>query len=119
MKDKRVKARTPIKTNLNKEINDYLQSYKINSLEDLNMIVKSIEPDEKDVPVLLKQYMKLGGKLISFNRDPDFNDALDGLIVVDLAQVPLKTLQLYMGAEAYKYLDYHFYQINKMLSVPA
>jgi putative hemolysin len=119
IKNKRVRARIPIKTELDNEINNYLHTYNINNLEDLNLIIKSIEPDEKDVPVLLKQYMKLGGKLISFNQDPEFNDALDGLIVVDLAQVPLKTLQLYMGNHAYQYLDYHFYHINKSLSVPA
>ncbi|WP_423247625.1 hypothetical protein [Vibrio vulnificus] len=41
-----------------------------------------------------------------FNVDPAFNHALDGLIVVNLKQVPLKTLAKYMGKEAaQRYLE--------------
>jgi len=55
--------------------------------------------------VLLRQYLGLNGKLVSFNVDPAFNDALDGLIVVDLHDVPMKTLGRYMGVkEAEEYL---------------
>ncbi|KDM90764.1 lysophospholipid acyltransferase family protein [Photobacterium galatheae] len=62
----------------------------------------------KSVPVLLRQYLGLNGKLVCFNVDPDFNDALDGLIVVDLTRVPEKTLAKYMDPEkASAYLAYH------------
>tara|TARA_Y100001956_G_scaffold3785_1_gene3583 strand:+ start:1963 stop:3450 length:1488 start_codon:yes stop_codon:yes gene_type:complete len=64
--------------------------------------------DGKGVPVLLRQYLALSGKLIAFNVDPKFNNALDGLIVVDLRQVQPKTLSRYMGMnQAQQYLDYH------------
>lgn len=60
------------------------------------------------VPVLLRQYLGLNGKLVCFNVDPAFNDALDGLIVVDLRNVSAKTLGRYMGKEqAEDYLAYH------------
>lgn len=59
----------------------------------------------KGLPILLRQYLKMNGKLVCFNVDPDFNDTLDGLIVVNLQEVPLKTLGKYMGrAEAEEYL---------------
>ncbi|MDO6708846.1 lysophospholipid acyltransferase family protein [Photobacterium sp. 1_MG-2023] len=63
---------------------------------------------QASVPILLKQYLNLNGKLISFNLDKDFNDALDGLIVVHLPQVPQRTLAKYMGKpEAAQYLHKH------------
>ncbi|MCY9852951.1 lysophospholipid acyltransferase family protein [Vibrio mediterranei] len=62
----------------------------------------------KSVPVLLRQYLNLNGKLVCFNVDPNFNDALDGLIVVDLTSVPHKSLARYMGSEhAKQYLNKH------------
>ena len=56
----------------------------IADLEALSQLLAQVEPDEKGVPVLLRQYLKLGGRLLGFNVDADFNNALDGLIVVDL-----------------------------------
>lgn len=79
----------------------------LGDLQLLSRVVARIDPG-KGIPVLLRQYLALNGKLISFNVDPDFNNALDGLIVVDLRQVDSKTLARYMGLEqAEHYLNYH------------
>lgn len=51
----------------------------------------------KGVPVLIRQYLKMNGKLVCFNVDPAFHNALDGLIVVNLKDVPLAILGKYMG----------------------
>lgn len=73
----------------------------------LSRVIARID-EGKSVPVLLRQYLALNGKLVSFNVDPDFHNALDGLIMVDLKQVPVKTLARYMGTEhAQQYLKYH------------
>ena len=54
------------------------------------------------------QYLKLGGKLLGFNVDPDFGKALDGLIVVDLTQTDPKLLARYMGKDASRrFLAHH------------
>ncbi len=82
----------------------------LTALADLQLLSRVIAriDEGKGVPVLLRQYLGLNGKLVSFNVDPDFNNALDGLIMVDLKQVPVKTLARYMGAEhAQRYLEYH------------
>lgn len=68
-------------------------------IEEVSDFVADIEPDAKGVPVLLRQYLKLGGKLLAFNLDPNFNNALDGLIFVDLAQTEKRTLERYMGKD--------------------
>lgn len=66
----------------------------------ISELVASIEPDNKGVPILLKQYLKLGGKILGFNVDGSFNDALDGLIMLDLRQTDPKVLARYMGRDA-------------------
>ncbi|MGC7890560.1 lysophospholipid acyltransferase family protein [Vibrio anguillarum] len=82
----------------------------LSALADLQLLSKVIArlDEGKSVPVLLRQYLGLNGKLVSFNVDPDFNDSLDGLIVVDLRNVPVRSLSRYMGTkEAYEYLTHH------------
>jgi putative hemolysin len=82
----------------------------LTALGDLQLLARVVARIDqgKSIPVLLRQYLALNGKLISFNVDPEFNNALDGLIVVDLKQVELRTLARYMGAgEASTYLAYH------------
>ena len=70
-------------------------------LEDLSDCVADLEPTRTGIPVLLRQYLKLGGKLLGFNVDPEFSDALDGLIVVDLTKTEPRLLERYLGkAEA-------------------
>ncbi len=69
-------------------------------LEAVGELVASLEPDRKGVPVLLRQYLKMGGQLLAFNVDPAFNDALDGLIMMDLRRADPRVLARYMGREA-------------------
>lgn len=74
-------------------------------VEDLSDIVSDLEPTRIGIPVLLRQYLRLGGKLIGFNIDPEFSDALDGLIVVDLTKTEPRLLQRYLGkTEASEFL---------------
>jgi len=58
--------------------------------------------NQDGVPVLLRQYLRLGGRALGFNVDRSFSEALDGLILVDLRETPAKLLSRYMGAEAYE-----------------
>jgi len=80
----------------------------LNDIDQVAGYVSEIEPDGKDIPVLLRQYLKLSGKLLAFNVDPDFSSVVDGLIMVDLSQSSPKTLRRYMGNEvAEAYFKYH------------
>jgi hypothetical protein len=51
--------------------------------------------------VLLKQYLKMGAKMLAFNLDPDFSDVVDGLIVVDLTRTVPRVLERYMSKDGY------------------
>jgi putative hemolysin len=69
--------------------------------DEVSSLVADVEPDQKGLPVLVRQYLKLGAKFLSFNVDPQFSDSLDGLIVVDLAKTEPRVLERYMGKEGY------------------
>jgi hypothetical protein len=71
-------------------------------------LVADIELDRKDVPVLLRQYLNLGGQLLAFSIDRSFGRVMDGLIVVDLLGADRRTLLRYMGPEGLRALEtYH------------
>ncbi|MBC7448214.1 MAG: GNAT family N-acetyltransferase [Hymenobacteraceae bacterium] len=65
-----------------------------NALDTLDRLVAAIEPGGLGVPVLLRQYLRQNGRLIGFNRDPAFSNALDGLLVLDARQLPARTHEL-------------------------
>jgi putative hemolysin len=71
----------------------------IRDVEQLGALVAELEADGKGIPILLKQYLKLGAELLGFNVDPDFGDALDGLVLTDLANTSPRLLRKYMGVE--------------------
>ncbi len=74
---------------------------------DLNDLVAEVERG-RGVPVLLRQYLKLGGRIAAFNVDADFGGCLDGLICVDLVRTDERTLARFMGAEnARRFLARH------------
>lgn len=62
-------------------------------LKKLDRIIADIEPEGNAVPVLLKKYLQLNARIIGFNSDPKFNDALDGFVVLDLSRVPERTIE--------------------------
>src|SRR5262249_19537883 len=77
-------------------------------IDDLSLSIADLEHDEKGVPVLLRHYLKAGGKLLAFNLDPRFSDVLDALILADLRSAPFHLLERCMGREgAYHFLNSH------------
>ena len=106
-KEDKLKSKMPAKIKINKELKDYCRKYSVENPQDISLLIKDIEEDGKDVPVLVKQYMKLGGRFLSFCVDKEFNSTLDGLIVVDLPGAPEKNLKMYMGDNTPGYLEYH------------
>ena len=81
----------------------------IDNIDLVSKLVQEIESDtKKGIPILLKQYLKLGGRLLAFNVDPDFSSVVDGLISVDLRRCDPRTLARYMGeSESSSFLAAH------------
>ena len=65
-----------------------------NDLVQLDKFISSIEPNYLKIPVLLKQYIRQNAKIIAFNVDPLFNNCLDGLMILDLNDVPEDTFEM-------------------------
>ncbi|MBX2893907.1 MAG: lysophospholipid acyltransferase family protein [Cyclobacteriaceae bacterium] len=63
-----------------------------NDIKKLDKIIDDIEPAIKSAPVLLKKYIHQNARIIGFNIDPDFNLALDGFMILDIAKLPQETI---------------------------
>ena len=88
--------------------------------EELSGSISEFELDGKGIPILLKQYLKMGGEVLAFNVDGRFSDTLDGLIVVDLRNSDRKGLQRYLGSEgSARFLAYHRELETQYLAEPA
>ena len=75
----------------------------MNHVSALNKLVGRCDP-EKTLPTLLRHYLALNGRFVCFSVNRVFNDSLDGLILVDLRQMPARHLKRYMGKEYYENL---------------
>jgi putative hemolysin len=80
----------------------------VQDIDQVDDLVRELEAGRRGVPVLLRQYLRLGARLLGFNVDDKFSNVIDGLCYVDLAAVDQRILEHYMGAEeAARYLASH------------
>ncbi|PHQ57595.1 MAG: glycerol acyltransferase [Lutibacter sp.] len=56
-------------------------------------IIDEIEPGALRMPVLIKKYVKQNARLVAFNVDPKFNNAVDGLMYIRVADIPESTVK--------------------------
>ncbi|NQY27885.1 MAG: lysophospholipid acyltransferase family protein [Flavobacteriaceae bacterium] len=61
-------------------------------LNKFDRVIDELEPGLR-IPVLLKKYIKQNAKVIAFNVDPLFNDAVDGLMYIKIADIPESTMR--------------------------
>lgn len=66
---------------------------------EVSALVSELEPDGRGLPVLVKQYLRLGARVLGCSVDPGFGDVVDGLVVVDLATVERRVLERTIGKE--------------------
>ena len=79
----------------------------LNNMNDIDELIADIEEHCPHAPVLIRQYIRLNGKFLAFNVDPDFNNSLDALILTDLREKSTTTSR-YMGKDKYQsFLKYH------------
>jgi len=103
-----VKARKPLRGNP-------VQNWELRALcsllpgvDDLSDPIADLEPDGKGIPILVRQYVKLGGKMLAFSVDPKFGNTLDGFVMLDLRNTPPEALARYMGKDrAGRFLAWH------------
>lgn len=62
-------------------------------LNKFDKIIDEIEPGNLRLPVLIKKYIKQNARVIAFNVDPLFNNAVDGLMYIRIADLPESTVK--------------------------
>ncbi|WP_338731978.1 lysophospholipid acyltransferase family protein [Mangrovimonas cancribranchiae] len=79
------------------KLNDADKEFVFDEIEaDLNKfdkIIDEVEPGALRLPVLLKKYIKQNAKLVAFNVDPLFNNSVDGLMYIKIADLPESTVK--------------------------
>ncbi len=94
-----IEPRRPFRPGLLRRWDCRGMSHALRDLDELSQPITDVEADGKGLPILLRQYAKIGGKLLGFNVDRKFSNVLDGLVVVDLRQTESAVLERYMGRE--------------------
>jgi putative hemolysin len=62
-------------------------------LNKFDRVIDELEPGNLRMPVLIKKYIKQNAKLVAFNVDPKFNNAIDGLIFLKISDIPESTVR--------------------------
>ncbi|MGW1454595.1 GNAT family N-acyltransferase [Salegentibacter agarivorans] len=80
-------------------------------LNKFDKIIDEIEPENMRLPVLIKKYIKQNAKVVAFNVDPLFNNAVDGLMYIKIEDLPESTVKPVME-EFQKELEEKFNSIH-------
>lgn len=72
---------------------DFVFSETEADLNKFDKIIDEIEPGNLRLPVLIKKYIKQNARVIAFNVDPLFNNAVDGLMYIRIADLPESTVK--------------------------
>ena len=62
-------------------------------MQKFDKVIDEIEPGALRIPVLIKKYVKQNARLVAFNVDPKFNNAVDGLMYIRVADLPESTVK--------------------------
>jgi putative hemolysin len=90
-------SRTPFVPELAKDMAKFVAG---SSTDDVSTAIADIQKNGKGMPVLIKEYLKMGGRTLAFNVDHSFSDCVDALIMVDLRRTEPKLLEKYIGTGA-------------------
>lgn len=72
---------------------DFIFDEAESDLNKFDKIIDELEPSSLRLPVLIKKYIKQNAKVVAFNVDPLFNNAVDGLMYIRIADIPESTMK--------------------------
>jgi len=93
-----VSARVPYQPSEADALERLAQGAGLHDTDALARMVADIE-EGRGIPVLVRQYLRLGSEVLGFNVDPDFSDVVDALMLLDLDRVEDHRLAWFMGRE--------------------
>ncbi|WP_224484003.1 GNAT family N-acyltransferase [Robertkochia aurantiaca] len=62
-------------------------------LNKFDRMIDEVEPGNLRLPVLIKKYIKQNARVVAFNVDPLFNNSVDGLMYIKIADLPESTVK--------------------------
>lgn len=72
---------------------DFIFDEAESDLNKFDKIIDELEPGNLRLPVLIKKYIKQNARVVAFNVDPLFNNAVDGLMYIRIADIPESTMK--------------------------
>ncbi len=81
------------KVKLNDGDKDFVFDATKADMQKFDKIIDEIEPGALRIPVLIKKYVKQNARLVAFNVDPKFNNAVDGLMYIKVSDIPDSTVK--------------------------
>lgn len=88
-----IHAKKEFKVKLKDADKDFVFNEAEADLNKFDKIIDEIEPGILRLPVLIKKYIKQNARVIAFNVDPKFNNAIDGLMYIRIADLPESTVK--------------------------
>ena len=88
-----IKPKKEFKVKLKDADKDFVFNETEADLNKFDKIIDEIEPGSLRLPVLIKKYIKQNAKVVAFNVDPMFNNAIDGLMYIKISDIPESTLK--------------------------
>jgi len=64
------------------------------SVDKFDRYIMKLSNGDYRMPTLFKKYLKISSKFLCFNVDPDFNDTLDGLLLLKFTDYPKEELDM-------------------------
>lgn len=88
-----VKPKKEYRVRLKDADKDFIFDESKADLNKFDKIIDEVEPGSLRIPVLIKKYIKQNAKVVAFNVDPLFNNAIDGLMYIRIADLPESTVK--------------------------
>lgn len=88
-----VRPKKDFKVKLKDADKDFVFDESKSDLNKFDRIIDEVEPGSLRLPVLIKKYIKQNAKVVAFNVDPLFNNAVDGLMYIRISDLPESTVK--------------------------
>ena len=86
--------KTPFTPNFNKCDIEVLMEKNMETVDKFDRYIMKLSNGDYRMPTLFKKYLKINSKFLCFNVDPDFNDTLDGLLLLKFTDYPKDELDM-------------------------
>ena len=88
-----IRPKKEFKVKLNDADKEFIFDETQADLNKFDKLISEVEPGSLRLPVLIKKYIKQNAKVVAFNVDPLFNNSVDGLMYIKIADLPESTVK--------------------------